>query len=184
MLEKQKYEIVLEAIEKGGATTESLLKLLDSTNKRSLTNQINFINVLKKFPVENKDGVYVILNEEQYVQYLNKTGATVNGGKSKKYTEDPQGKYDKLTYRLREAISLLNKAKAALNNNSENTRLKLKHAIALSKFHLINLDVDDFQKKIAKELGVTVEQIKESEDLNELLEQVKNKVETEVEAVA
>ena len=171
-MEKQKYEIVLEAIEAGNQTTETLMELLEAKSSRSVSNQFKFINVLKKFPVlDEATGFYKVLDEAAYEELLKTQPASKEA--EKKWTVDPQAKKNTLESRFSTKISRMNAAKAKVDTDPDNMVFKLRNTIAECEFHLANIALTDFQKGICTEINLTVDEYKEAEDLNVLQETAK-----------
>lgn len=172
-MEKQKYEIVLEAIEAGGQTMESLMELIESKSARGVSNQFKFINVLKKFPVADEGGIYRIVGEAEYDE-LTKSSAKAKEAE-KKWTKDPQSKRATLESRLASKISKMNAAKAKFDADPSSAVLKLRNTIAVCEFHLANIARTEFETSICTELGLSLEQYKECEDLNPVQEEAQAK---------
>ncbi len=173
-MEKEKYELVLEAIEAGSQTTETLMELLEAKSSRAVSNQFKFINVLKKYPVlDEGTGFYKVLTQEEYEEVLKKAPAKEA---EKKWTADPQTKRNTLESRLGSKISKMNAAKAKVDGDPENTVFKLRDTIATCEFHLAHIAVTEFQAAICIEIGMSIELYKEATDLNALQEAAKSTV--------
>ncbi len=171
-MQKEKYEIVLEAIEKGGQTMETLMALIEAKSSRAVTNQFKFINVLKKYPVmSEQEGAYVILNAEEYEAHL--ASASEDSEAEKKWTAKPQNKRVTLESRLNMKVSRMNAAKRKLDADPDNTELKLKNTISVCEFHLANIALTKFQEKMCEELGVSLDNYKQISDLDVAQEEAK-----------
>jgi len=164
-MEKEKYELVLEAIEAGGQTDDTLMELIGTKSVRGVKNQFKFINVLKKYPhFDDEKGEYVILNAEQYEAAQKKAGAAKEA--EKKWTKDPQNKRITLESRLNTKTSRMNAAKRKLDADPDDVRTKLRHTMAVCDYNLAMLNLSDFQKDMCEELGMTMDQYLDCPDLD------------------
>lgn len=166
-MDQEKYEIVLEAIEKGGQTDESLMELLDAKTMRSVKAQFKFIHVLKKYPVFSEEkGEYIILSKEEYASAQEKKAAAKEA--EKKWTKNPQNRRTTLVSRVNTKTSRMNGAKKKLDADPDNIRLKLRHTHAVCEYQLAVLDLTEFNQTMCAELEITIEQLAEVVDLDAL----------------
>ena len=171
-MEKEKYELVLEEIEKGGQTMETLMTLLEAKSPRAITNQFKFINVMKKYPYfDEEKGEFVILGPDDWEKVNTKAKADKEA--EKKWTANPQNKRTTLESRLNAKVSRMNAAKRKLEADPDDTALKLKNTIAVCEFHLANLTLSEFQQKMTEELGISLDVYKDIADLDAAQEDAK-----------
>ena len=169
MSEKEKYEIVLEAIEAGDQTDETLMKMLDAKNMRSVKAQFKFINVLKKWPYFNEEkNAYDIFEGDK--GEWEKFQAKLNPKKEaeKKWTKNPQNRRTTLISRVNTKTSKMNTAKKKLDADPDNVRLKLRNTHAICEYQLSVLDLTEFNQLMCEELGISIEQLAEVGDLDSL----------------
>lgn len=67
---RPKRDIIKEAIEKGGATRDSLMQVA-GVNKAGLASQLSYLNLIAKgagtgFPLQDKDGIFYLGTKEEY----------------------------------------------------------------------------------------------------------------------
>jgi len=165
-MEKEKWEIVLEAIEKGGQTDETLMDLLDAKSKRAVTNQFAFIKVLKRYPIfDEESGVYVIIEgADAYAEHVKTNQSAAEA--EKKWTANPQKKRETLESRLNTKTSKMNQEKGKLNDSPDDMKCKLKSTMATCDFHLAVINLTEFKEAICAELSITAEQYMKAEDLD------------------
>ena len=70
---------IFEAIEKGGATKESLLELTGTTEK-GLASQMTYLRMMGKCPMKQEDGTYRIISAEEWAAHKAHSGSksTIN----------------------------------------------------------------------------------------------------------
>lgn len=64
---------IYEAIQAGGATTESLLELTGTT-KKGLASQMTYLRMMGKCPMKGDDGVYKIVTPEEWAASRESSG--------------------------------------------------------------------------------------------------------------
>jgi len=172
MSEKEKYELVLEAIEAGGQTDETLIELLGAKGIRAVKMQFKFINVMKKFPHLNEEtGTYVILEQAEWDEVQEAAGVSKEA--EKKWTAHPQNKRVTLEARLNTKVSRMNAARRKFDAEPRDVALKLKNTVAICEFHLANLTLSDFQKKMCRELSIDFSTYQDIVDLDSTQDEIK-----------
>jgi len=181
MSEKEKYEILLDAIEAGGATDETLTALVGAKSAKSLPSQFKYIHVLKKYPVKGDDGVYIITDKDTYAKIKEKGKAPE---KAPKLTVKPQEKKENLLKALQAKTISMNKAGEKAKTDCNNDLSIWRNKAAICNFNVARILYVQFKEKVCAELRLTEPEFDAYEDLTKLRDVLQSELDAEFEVSA
>lgn len=131
--------IILEAIKAGGATTESLMALVEATNTSQLYGQISYLNTRgiaqaevdrskAEFPMKTSEGLYYMGTFEEYEAKKNKTKVKAEVKPTKTITREQAIEF--ATKRIEKAKNVLAKAEKKSDENLQDDIYTLRKNIA------------------------------------------------------
>jgi len=132
---------IFEAINKGGATQESLLELTGTT-KKGLASQFTYLRMLGKCPMKQEDGTYKIVTTEEW------EASRSSGGTAGKVLS-PAERVEKAEKREKRASTALTNAKKKLEANPDDRVAQLTVAKAEAELELSSILLGKAEKAFA-----------------------------------
>lgn len=131
-------DVIFDAINKGGATRESLLELTGTTEK-GLASQFTYLRMMGKCPKKQEDGTYKIVSAEEW------NSRSSAGASSVPLT--PEQRLEKMEKRSKRASTAYDNAKkrAEIEINSENELIQLKFVKAETEFKIAEIELGQAQ---------------------------------------
>lgn len=177
--EKENYELVIDAIEEGGATDETLVTMLGAKSPKSLPSVFKFCHVLKKFPIKGEDGVYYLVLSKAEYDSAKESGKVPL--KPKTLMKDPQGRKVQLEKSLQAKTIAMNKAAEKAKVDCNSTLTIWKHKGAVCSFNIAKLTYMEFRDKMVKELDITSDTFSDCDSLNAYRDAMQDKMDAEYE---
>jgi len=130
------------AIEKGGATKNSLLTLTGTTEK-GLASQFTYMRMMGNCPMKQEDGTFKIVSAEEWDAHKAESGTSV----TKNLT--PAGRVEQAEKRSTRAVSAFDSAKKRYEADKENKLNELKFVKADAELQIAELELGAAEEILA-----------------------------------
>lgn len=147
---------VIELIEKGDATADSLIQATGLKDKKALGRVFAELRIMEKYPVEDSETkIYKLLTEEEYEAHEAEVkAAKKTPKKSRKPSKPPQTRRRQAIIQYNNKLEAMQKAQQKAGEARNNVKLTLKAEIARLQFAVAELDLKDVKLALMKELGI------------------------------
>lgn len=135
-------DIIKEAIEKGGATKESLLELTGTTEK-GLASQFTYLRMMGHCPMKQEDGTWKIVSADEWEAHRSS-----GGGVSKSLT--PEERVEKARKRSTRAATAYDNAQKRFEANPEDRLCELKFTKAEAEFEIAEIELGKAEAALAE----------------------------------
>jgi len=132
-----KRDIIAEAINAGGATKESLMKVA-KVNSAGLSSQFTYLRLTGKFPIKQEDGTFAFVDADKWEE-MKASAGTRKATAPKKSLAERLEAATKRQVKLQDAY--VKKEEAFTKDASEMNRLRLAKADA--EVGIVNLELDE-----------------------------------------
>lgn len=173
MTTKERCLYAAELIEQGGQTPDSMVEALQVKSARSLSSIFSMLQIRDQFVVKNDDGVYELLNLDEWNEHQSKA----DKAKAEKKTKKAGPKRDLKDLQLKRArkIAAIQKKGEARNRiekkylaDPTSVSLSYQMQIATLQFSLAEHEYGKFNAKVVKDLNLSgMDQLNSIDDLDE-----------------
>lgn len=133
-----KRDVILEAINEGGATKEFLMEIAE-VDAKGLASQFTYMRLMGNCPVVDENGVFSIVTAEEWATIKEERAS--NSTATSKLT--PEERLEKAEKSAEKARLATNKAAEALAKNEDSRKLQIRSEIAGLTYELRTLELDE-----------------------------------------
>lgn len=158
IMKTKSHKMVIQAIQSGGATAESIIRDVGLKDMKELNAQFEVLTYLDLYAIHDDNGVYRLVDEDDYEEWKKQKNEELSEELEKKkeilllksmIKRKPDAKLRKLRLKQVKTFEEFSKAEDRAKANKDDRMIQLKWQIAALKFQLVQEEINQFAQQFA-----------------------------------